>query len=386
MDYTKILKRSWGVVWNYRVLWIFGILLAMTTINGFFLPYNRTDNRYYVVDNYIRFTDDFHIYFPGEGVHIDMRVPGNPVIHLDPGWVELRDNTNWPLVDEIIGNIRAILISGLVVLAFFIVLGAFLRYSAEAALIRMVDETESSGEKLSFRQGLRLGFSRSAWRLFLIYMVIFLPLVLVFILLFVLAISPLMLWISGNAAAGKFGTLLSVGLLILYGMLVFAVSVALSPLLPLFRRACVVDGLGVGASIRQGFRLISKNFVEVLVVWLIWIATRLVWMLAMIPVFFLLLPVILLFILLGSVITSLPAATIGGLLSLFMQGAAPWIIGIIIVVPIFLLVAFAPLFFASGLVEVFKSSTWTLAYRDLRVLERSAEKPATSIDLQAAQA
>ena len=27
----KILKRSWHILWNYRVLWIFGILLALTT-------------------------------------------------------------------------------------------------------------------------------------------------------------------------------------------------------------------------------------------------------------------------------------------------------------------------------------------------------------------
>jgi len=220
----------------------------------------------------------------------------------------------------------------------------------------------------------------------LIDLVIFLPLVLGFILLFALAIAPMMMWISGNVAAGVFGTLLSVGLLMLYSMLVFGVAIALSPLLPIFRRACAVDGLGVGASIHQGFRLVSKNFVEVLVVWLIWIGTRLVWMLAMFPVILLLLPVVLFSITVATVVLGVSAATFGGVLSLFMQGAAPWVIGIIAVVPIFILVALAPLFFISGLVEVFKSSTWTLAYRDLRVLERSAEKPVPSIDLQAAQA
>jgi len=386
MDYTKILKRSWEVVWSYRVLWFFGILLAMTTTNGFFFPFNNRNDQNYTMRNYIRLTDDFHIYFPGEGVGIDMRVPGRPVIHLDPGLDELRDNTNWPLVNKVIGNIRAILISGAVLLTLLLVVSAIFRYTSETALIRMVDETENSGEKVSFRQGLRLGFSRSAWRIFLIDMVIFLPLILGFILLFALAIAPMMLWISGNVAAGVFGILLSTGLLMLYGMLVFGVATALSPLLPLFRRACAVDELGGGASIRQGFRLVSKNFVEVLVVWLIWIGTRLVWMLAMLPVFFLLLPLVLFFILVGTVVAGIPAATLGGILSLFMQGAAPWIIGIIAVVPIFLLVAFAPLFFASGLVEVFKSSTWTLAYRDLRALQRQAEKSLSTPPQQGIQA
>ena len=34
MDYTKILKRALHTVWNYRALWIFGIILALTTGGG----------------------------------------------------------------------------------------------------------------------------------------------------------------------------------------------------------------------------------------------------------------------------------------------------------------------------------------------------------------
>jgi hypothetical protein len=30
LDVTKILKRSWHIVWNYRTLWIFGFILAVT--------------------------------------------------------------------------------------------------------------------------------------------------------------------------------------------------------------------------------------------------------------------------------------------------------------------------------------------------------------------
>ncbi len=246
MDYTKILKRSWDVVWSYRVLWFFGILLAMTTTNGFFFPFNNRNDQDYTMRNYIRLTDDFYIQFPGEGMQIDVRVPGKPVIQLDPGLDELRDNTNWPLVNKVIGNIKAILISGAILLTLFLVVSAIFRYTGEAALIRMVDETENSGEKVSFRQGLRLGFSHSAWRIFLIDMVIFLPLILGFILLFALAITPMMLWIYGNVAAGVIGTLLSVGLLMLYGMLVFGVAIALSPLLPSLPQGMCCGRTGCG--------------------------------------------------------------------------------------------------------------------------------------------
>jgi hypothetical protein len=34
MDHTKILKRAWHILWSYRVLWIFGIILALTATGG----------------------------------------------------------------------------------------------------------------------------------------------------------------------------------------------------------------------------------------------------------------------------------------------------------------------------------------------------------------
>mgnify|MGYP000659292038 CR=1 FL=1 len=34
MDYVKILKRAWETTWRYRALWVFGIILAITTASG----------------------------------------------------------------------------------------------------------------------------------------------------------------------------------------------------------------------------------------------------------------------------------------------------------------------------------------------------------------
>ena len=34
IDIGKILKRAWHILWNYRILWIFGILLALTHAGG----------------------------------------------------------------------------------------------------------------------------------------------------------------------------------------------------------------------------------------------------------------------------------------------------------------------------------------------------------------
>jgi len=34
MKHAQILKRSWEILWSYKALWIFGIILALTTASG----------------------------------------------------------------------------------------------------------------------------------------------------------------------------------------------------------------------------------------------------------------------------------------------------------------------------------------------------------------
>ena len=34
MDHMKVLRRSFEITWRYRVLWVFGILLALTSGGG----------------------------------------------------------------------------------------------------------------------------------------------------------------------------------------------------------------------------------------------------------------------------------------------------------------------------------------------------------------
>ena len=57
-----------------------------------------------------------------------------------------------------------------------------MRYVSETAVIRMVDDYEQSGAKVGFKQGWRMGWTRRAFRLWLIDLVISLP-VIVFLLL-----------------------------------------------------------------------------------------------------------------------------------------------------------------------------------------------------------
>jgi hypothetical protein len=240
---------------------------------------------------------------------------------------------------------------------------------AETALIRMVDDHEETGEKRSVRQGFRMGWSRAALRLFLLNLLIVLPAVVVFILLFGLALAPLLLWTTDSTAAGVIGTVATIGVFLLTLFLAIVVGAALSLLMHFFRRTCVLEDLGVIDSIREGFGVVRRHLKDVVLMWLIMIGVGLGWIIAMVFVTILLLPAIILLIIVGGVVGGLPALLVGGLASLFFEGAVPWVLGAIVGVPIFILIVAVPWLFLGGLMEVFKSSVWTLTYRELRALE-----------------
>jgi hypothetical protein len=373
MDYGKVLKRVWNLVWSYRVLWIWGAILALTTINGFYFGYdwNRDENNQGIT---IQVTDDNTLYLPGQGVTIDLTRPDGVSIKLDDGNLEREwRETEYLFSDVIPRGVHAVLITLAVAVGSMILIGLIARYVAEAAMIRMVDETEEGGERLSLGQGLRLGFSRSAWRLFLIDLVIKLPVTCAFIVLFIVALMPLWLWTSGSVAASVAGTLATAGLLFLVISLLIVVNTALSLLVQVIRRASGVDDLGVFASIGKGLSMVRGHVKETIVMWLIWLGLRLGWMIASVPVLIVLFPIVLLFIVAGALLGGIPALLVGGVMQLFLSGPFPWIVGAVVGLPIFVLVMMTPMLFLGGLVEVAKSSLWTLTYREMRALE-SMEK------------
>ena len=379
MNYQKVLKRSLEMVWRYRALWIFGAILALTTCNGFFFVFDPgwdTSGERIA----IRVNETSVVYLPGPDLAVDLTDPKHLVrqIH-DEDLEELRRFFSGELTAGWIPRgVRAVLITFGVVAAIIAVVGLFARYVAEASLIRMVHEGDATGERPGILRGARLGFSRRAWRLFLIDLLINLPLMLVFLLAFMLALLPLLLWIAGGTVAGVTGTWLTAGSLLMLSILSILVSAVVSLFVQVIRRACAMEGLGVFASIGRGLGMVRRHFTEVLVIWLIWIGTRLAWMVASIPVLIVLSPVLLLFTVAGVLLGALPALLVGGLLSPVLAGPFPWIVGAVAGLPFFLLVIAMPMLFLGGLVEVFKSSTWTLAYRELMMLEHTATEEVTA--------
>ena len=320
MNHSKVLKLAWHTVWNYRALWIFGIILALTAGEG-----GGGGAQYS-----FRGED-----FSGRGLRLERIPPG------------------------VVSTLLAIGIGVACLIVLLIIVAAIARYVAATALIRMVDDHEETGQKRSVRQGFRMGWSRAAFRLFLIQLLVGLPTALAFILLFALALAPLLLWTTKAEVAGVIGTLTTVGLFIPIILLAIVVGVVLSLLMKFFWRACVLEELGVTAAIRQGYAMVRQNLKDVGLMWLITLGLRIGWMILMIPVVLLLLVV-------SGALGGLLALLAGGLTGLAFEGAAPWIVAAVVGIPIFILVMAAPLSFLGGLFEVFLSSTWTLTYRELR--------------------
>jgi hypothetical protein len=388
MDTIQILKKSLSLVWRYRALWLFGALLALTVSNALWLGFtpNREGG---VMQNKIIFLVST-VYFPGQGVTIDFRGLDGPVVRIE-GLEPVRIQDLSKVVS--LSDVWALLISIGVLVLISALLAILFRSTSQAALIRMVDENERNGKMVSVRRGLRLGWSRVAGKLFLIDLVIALPLILAFSLLFFLATSPLFLLGVGSGAESLVKvlgiSLLTLAGLILFTILAIATAFILSITRPVMRQACAVDGLGVGASIRQGFSLLKIRFDKVFITWLVWLAIRFAWAILIIPAILILSPLLLFTMLAGIVIGAIPALLAAGIASLFVSPIFAWIIGAIFGLPLFALVTFSPIIFLNGLVQVFMSSFWTLSYREFRPLPRTALQPANKpepVGLKAATA
>jgi len=332
MDHFKVLKRAWDITWRYRVLWVFGLLLALTTSRG-----GGSGGAQYNVsgDEFASFSGDFPI----------ASAPPPPEV-----------------IASIVGALIAIGMALACVFLILIVVFTVIRYVSETALIRLVDDHEETGEKRSLGRGIQMGWSRSAFRLFLIDLLIGLPLVIGFILLFLLALAPLLLWATGSEAAGAIGTLVTIGLIFFFILLAIVVAVVITLLMRFFHRACVIEELGVIESIKRGFHLVRAHLGDVAIMWLIMVGVGIALALAMIIA-------VILLVLIAIVLAGVPAFLAGGLASLAFEGPLPWIVGAVVSIPIFMLVLIVPTLFLGGLIEVFKSSVWTLTYREVRALE-----------------
>jgi hypothetical protein len=329
MDHIRILKRALSITTSYRALWIFGILMALTA--------------------------------GGRATGSNGGGGGNG---------GTGPNTfHWPQISPNV--LTGLIVAGVVFLCVALLLAVvalIARYVAETALIRMVDQHEATGVKVSVRQGFRLGWSRAALRLFLMDFAIGLIALMAFLLLVLLAASPLLVWLTDSTPARVLGTLVAVALAVVVIFVAIVVGIALSLLVQFWHRAVVLEDRNVNAAVRRGWQLVRQRLGDVVVMALILFALGLAWAIVMVPVIFLLLAV-------AAIGAGLPALLVYAVGSLIAQGATPWIAAAIVGVPIFIVIMAIPLAVLGGLMQTFQSSSWTLTYRELLALEAARPAP-----------
>ena len=372
MDTRKVLRKSWQMVWQYRTLWILAMVLALTTVNTIYLgPWQDNQNQSH--HSKIIISDYSTISLPGEGLTIDLTAPaGSRVVLTDADgrpFTFLED----PSGQLSLSDIKAITMEILILAGLIGLLAMLARYVTETAVIRMVSETEKNGKKLTVRQGIRLGWSARAARLFLIDLVI--GLLGAGIIAFVLWLSiGVIMSVEPRGSVAIFLTAFGIlGLLGFTGILLVVGGILVSLVMQVVRRACVMDDMGVIASIGKGVAMVKHHLKDVGITWLLWIAIRILYAPAVILVALILMPVLFFFLLAGVLLSLIPVALATGIASLYIHGVAPWIVGIIAGLPLFILVTITPLLFVGGWVEIFKSSLWTLAYRELSARESAVQ-------------
>jgi hypothetical protein len=368
LDIKKILKRSWHILWNYRTLWIFGFILALA-LGG----YNVGNNsRYSANDNDNNERPGFQT--PDDWEWKDLE-GATPAAKMQDAFRQAGEGIQ-KLQAQYPTEFRmgiAVAITLFIVILLLSLLTAFLRYIAETAAIRMVDEYEQTGVKVGFRQGWKYGWSNAAWRLFLINFVVNIPRLM---LLVVLGLSAW--WIISSALSGVETALITsliagIGLSFLFIFVTAILMVVLLLLRDLAWRTAVLEGTGVMESLRLATALVRRNWKSAGLVWLVMIGIKIAWGIAF---FILIIP-----LLVVSIITAVGGLLVAIVPTLLTAGVAnllaapdywPWAFAAIIGLPFFAIVAFSPILLVSGWSQIYQSSVWTLTYRELKAIETVA--------------
>jgi hypothetical protein len=325
MKQTDIVKRAFHLTFRYPVLWIFGILVALTAggRGGQGINYVFGDN--------------------GRGRALVPTAAG--LSPIGPGtWLGLAAFCCCLL---------------LIVIAASIVI----HYVSRTALYRMVDEIEENGSTPTWREGFRFGWSNRALRLFLLELIVGLILVTGALILLLAAASPLLLLMIKGAAAKAVGISLAVLFELLVILMLIVIAVILSVLGQFWSREIALADRSIGEAFAGGYRLVRARIRDVGLMWLLLLAVGVGWGLVLLPIAF-------------ATVAAAAALGIGVGFSVYgVTHSAAW--GIVAGLPMFLVIVVVPLTFLDGLYQVFHSGAWTLAYRGVA-------RPSTAAGVSAA--
>ena len=353
MDPVKILKRAWHILWSYRALWVFGLILALTAgassggSGNSGTRFSANDKRTYQAEN----LPDAIQQFQQE--------------------MDRVFNQGSQKLDFAHGELNAILwVVGIFVLIMIIfgIVMTIARYVSETAVIRMVDEYESTDTKISVREGFRIGWSRTSWRLFLINLIVSLPAILLALTLIFTGIGVYFAVEKGNLTFTSFSVIAMIGVLFLLIFVVVILSIGLNLLRQFVWRVSALEEVGVTESFSRGWALVRENWKSVGLMWLVMIGLGIAWAIASIILFIITIPVLIITVIIGVIVAIVPALLLVGLFSLFLGTPLAWVFGILFVLPLFLVIAFSPWVLIGSWQAVFTSTVWTLTYREIKAM------------------
>ena len=370
MDPVKILKRAWHILWSYRALWVFGLILALTAAGSSGGSGNNSAQ------------------FSGDGGNQRYEAPlpenwreemGKALDEASKEFARLFEE-GLPALGITRGELTALLWIGAAFVLIMMITGivmAIARYVSETAVIRMVDEYEATDTKMTVRQGFRIGWSRTSWRLFLINLIVNLPAILLIGLLVVVGFVIYRLVVGGNETFAVAGIVGLIGVVFLAIFVVVIASIVLHLLRQFFWRVCALENVGVGEALRRGFGMVRENWKSVGLMWLIMIGLGIVWMVVSFIAVILTIPIVLITSVIAAIVAAIPGLLLVGLFSLFLNGYLPWIAVGIFILPLFFVIAFSPWVLLTAWQQVYTSTVWTLTYREIKALP--TQTPETGI-------
>ena len=379
LDIKKILTRSFHILWNYRMLWVFGFILALTVAGGSSGSNSaRTSS--------------------GGNSGNNGNTGNNQQFNIQPGngWENLKGNTPrekmadaFRQIGDAIAQLHAkypvefqmgiaVAVTILVMLMIFSFIGAILRYVAETSTIRMVNEYEQTSVKVGFRQGWKYGWSRASWRLFLINFIVHIPTLILFVILGLIGWWIVTAVLSGVETSLVTSLIAGIGLAFISILVTIVVMVVLYLLRDISWRISVLEDAGVMDALRRGGDLMKRNWKNVGLMWLVMIGIKIAWALVFFLLIFPLLIVSVITAVGGVLVAVIPGLLTVGIASLLSAPDYwPWVFAAVISLPLFASVAFSPILLVRGWGLTYESSVWTLTYRELKALETVA--PAIAI-------
>jgi hypothetical protein len=315
-DIVEVFTRAAKITWKYKVLWIFGILASCGKRSGGNSNSSSRNSSSSGGNN---------------PFSLEMMRQLESFMKSMESWFQ--QNT-W-----IIFALFVFVFIAIAIQIFFALIGT-------AGLARGVVHAENGAESLRFDEL----FSESLgyfWRLFGAALVIWLPIIVIFILVMFAVIFPIRS--SGAAGFSMVSIFLLLGIALCCCM--FPVFIALGLYHVQVKRSIIVEEMGVFGALARGWQIFSQNIVGLLIIGIvIFIASFIIGIILALPVILVVFP----------------------LMAAFMQGKItswqPFIAAGV------LLLCYSPLaWFFNGVLTTYTESVWTLAY--LRIAKPKEEAP-----------